>query len=154
MNTAPETPYGPLVTAMVTPFTPDGAVDYARTEHVTTGGGGMGYPPGAVGDTHPGAAAYGQGPAGYSAGTASTMHSRPQRRRPGRMALIGGTAAVLLAAAGSIYAVKVLDGPHRPSKPTLTATLTVPGGQTIDTVWMSRDGRFLAASGPGALIYV
>lgn len=35
MNTAPETPYGPMVTAMVTPFTADGAVDYGRTEELT-----------------------------------------------------------------------------------------------------------------------
>ncbi len=36
MNTSPEPPFGPLVTAMVTPFGPDGAVDYERAEHLTT----------------------------------------------------------------------------------------------------------------------
>jgi 4-hydroxy-tetrahydrodipicolinate synthase len=29
-----ESPFGPLITAMVTPFTPDGAVDYARAEEL------------------------------------------------------------------------------------------------------------------------
>jgi 4-hydroxy-tetrahydrodipicolinate synthase len=31
----PSAPYGPLVTAMVTPFTSDGKVDYARAEALT-----------------------------------------------------------------------------------------------------------------------
>jgi len=35
MNIFPQTPFGPLVTAMVTPFKPDGAIDFARVEQLT-----------------------------------------------------------------------------------------------------------------------
>jgi 4-hydroxy-tetrahydrodipicolinate synthase len=35
MSLQPESRFGSLVTAMVTPFTPEGAVDYARTEELT-----------------------------------------------------------------------------------------------------------------------
>jgi serine/threonine-protein kinase len=81
-----------------------------------------------------------------------------------RMALIGGTAVAVLAAAGVIYAVTQHGGSpgasltnapgSRPSKPTLTATLTVPNDGTVDTAWVSKDGRLVAASGQGSTIYV
>lgn len=35
MSLQPSSPFGPLITAMVTPFTRDGAVDYARAEELT-----------------------------------------------------------------------------------------------------------------------
>jgi serine/threonine-protein kinase len=106
------------------------------------------------------------------AGTGRPPKSAPAGRRPSprrqrrHMALIGGAAAVVLAAAGVIYAVGQSGGSHgaslasspssveRPSKPTLTAMLTVPGDNTVDTAWTSPDGQFIAASGQGRSIYV
>ena len=90
---------------------------------------------------------------------------RPRGRNL-RLALIGGTAAVVLGAAGIIFAVSQHGGStgaaspgslfsaKRPLKPTLAATLTVPGGGTVDTVWVSPDGKLIAASGQGSTIYV
>jgi hypothetical protein len=83
------------------------------------------------------------------------------------MAIIGGAAALVIVAAGVIYAVgspigsqsvglaglSGVSGP-RPSEPTLAATLTVPGDGTIDTTWVSQDGTMVAASGQGSEIYV
>ena len=60
-----------------------------------------------------------------------------------RTTLIGGTLAVL-AAAGAVYAVTA-PGPG-PAEATLAATLTVPGGGTVDTVWISPDGKDIAAA--------
>jgi serine/threonine protein kinase/WD40 repeat protein len=79
-----------------------------------------------------------------------------------RTAVIAGAAAVVLVAAGVIYVATQHGGPaqtvssvsKRPSKPTLTATLTVPGGGTVDTAWVSPDGKFVAASGQESTIYV
>jgi hypothetical protein len=42
----------------------------------------------------------------------------------------------------------------RPSKPTLAATLTVPGDGTVNTAWVSADGKLIAASGQESVIYV
>jgi serine/threonine protein kinase len=89
-----------------------------------------------------------------------------RRRQPRgqnfQRALIGGAAAVVIGAGAVIY----ITGQHggttdaasasseRPSKPTVEATLTVPGGGTVDTAWMSADGKLIAASGQGSTIYV
>ncbi|HEY6492794.1 MAG TPA: serine/threonine-protein kinase [Trebonia sp.] len=89
----------------------------------------------------------------------------PWHGRNFRRALIGGAAVVIIAAAGVLYAVSQHGSPgtdspgslsssRRPSEPTLAETLTVPGGGTVDTVWMSQDGRFVAASGQGSTLYV
>jgi serine/threonine protein kinase len=81
------------------------------------------------------------------------------RGRKFQLALVGGAAAVVLAAAGVIY-VATQHGDStgaaakRPSKPTLAATLTVPGDGTVDTAWISADGKFIAASGEKSVIYV
>jgi serine/threonine protein kinase len=79
-----------------------------------------------------------------------------------QLTLIGGAAAVVIGAASLIYVTMQHSGAapvstssvKRPSKPTLAATLTVPGGGTVDTAWLSEDGKFVAASGQGSVIYV
>jgi len=110
--------------------------------------------------------AAGNGGTGRPARPAAEGRRPAPRGRRRHMALIGGAAAVVLAAAGVIYAVNQSDGSHgaslagspssveRPSKPTLAATLTVPGDNTVDTAWTSPDGQFIAASGQGRSIYV
>jgi serine/threonine protein kinase len=75
--------------------------------------------------------------------------SRPRRRRTIRTALLGGTVAVL-AAVGIVYAVQS-GGSPRPSKPTLVATFTVPGGGTVDWAQFSQDGKLLAAVSPSKI---
>jgi len=105
------------------------------------------------------------GGAGYGRGPVTGGRGRRRDSRNRRMAIIGGTAAVILAAAGVLYVASKPSGSQgavsassatttRPSKPTLTATLTVPGGGTIDTTWVSPDGKLIAASGQGSTIYV
>ncbi len=80
-----------------------------------------------------------------------------------QMALIGGAAAVVIGAAGLIYVATQQGGAvsaslsssaTRPSKPTLAATLTVPGDGTVNTAWVSADGKLIAASGQESVIYV
>jgi hypothetical protein len=87
-------------------------------------------------------------------------------RSPGRnfqTAVIGGAAAVVIGAACLIYvatqqggtaSVNSSSSAKRPSKPTLAATLTVPGDGTVNTVWTSADGELIAASGQESVIYV
>jgi serine/threonine protein kinase len=85
--------------------------------------------------------------------SATLAPSRRQRptwvpRRRSRTVMLAGAAALVLAAAGIIYAV-VSPGaspPGRPAKPTLAATLTVPDGGTVESVWFSPDGTLMAAS--------
>jgi len=75
--------------------------------------------------------------------------------------LIGAALALVLAAAGTVYALSSpgtsaaspgagAGGVGYSSAATLaaklTATLTVPGGGTVDTVWISPDGKFIAAA--------
>jgi serine/threonine protein kinase/WD40 repeat protein len=96
----------------------------------------------------------GGGGGGGSAGQAQEPETggqgRPPRHRHRRTAFIGGTAALALAAAGIIYAVTLPSGsspaPKRPSKPTLAATLTVPGGDAVDYSWFSQDGKLMGAA--------
>jgi len=79
---------------------------------------------------------------------AATAGSGGQPRRPHRRtALIGGTVALALAVAGIVYAVQLPGSSLRqPSKPTLAATLTVPGGATAGYANFSPDGRLIAAA--------
>jgi serine/threonine-protein kinase len=87
---------------------------------------------------------------------ATTPRPRWTRRRS-RMALAGAAAALILAAGGVIYAVVSpgTSSPGRPAKPTLAATLTVPDGGTVESVWFSPDGKLMAASPVvGAKIYI
>jgi len=90
---------------------------------------------------------------------------RGLQNRSFQLALIGGAAAVVIGAAGAVYAASLhassagaasiaSSAAQRPSKPTLAATLTVPGGGTVDTVWISPDGKRIAASGKGSKIYI
>jgi serine/threonine-protein kinase len=107
----------------------------------------------------------GDGGAGRAQRPAAGQRGRLQSKRF-QMALIAGTAAVLVAAAGVIYAATQPGSSHgtslagssasikRPSKPTLAATLTVPGDNTVDTAWISPDGTLIAATGQGRSIYV
>jgi serine/threonine-protein kinase len=103
----------------------------------------------------------GGGPTQPPAGGGSSDPSRPRRRT----ALIAGAAVLVLAAAagtgyalqsgGSAPPVPVVPPvksttPAAPVKPALAATLTVPGGGTIDTMWLSPDGKRLAAAGAGS----
>ena len=79
-----------------------------------------------------------------------------------QLALIGGAAALVIGAGAIIYVASQHGGStgavsaslKRPSKPTVAATLTVPGNGTIDTAWTSADGKLIAASGQGSTIYV
>jgi serine/threonine-protein kinase len=81
--------------------------------------------------------------------------------------VIGGAAALVIVAAGAIYALSAPGGSQpvglaglagvsgpRPAAPTLAATLTVPGSATVDTTWVSQDGTLVAASGQGSAVYV
>lgn len=90
---------------------------------------------------------------------------RRLQRRNFQTALIGGAAAVVIGAAGAVYAAGLhgssagavsvgSSAAQRPGKPALAATLTVPGGGTVDTVWISPDGKRIAASGKGSKIYI
>jgi hypothetical protein len=65
----------------------------------------------------------------------------PPRRRT---IVLGGTLAAILVAAGTVYAVAA-PSPGAGGA-TLGATLTVPGGGTVDTVWISPDGKRIAAA--------
>lgn len=82
-------------------------------------------------------------------------------RRNVRMALIGGAAAIVFTVGGIAYALNLSGGTAssppqsaRPSTTELAETLTVPDGGTVDTAWISQDGKFVAASGEGPTIYV
>jgi hypothetical protein len=88
----------------------------------------------------------GKGDAGR---TPPTAHDRwnlvawPPRRRT---IVVGGTLAALLVAAGTVYAVAAPGSGAGAAAATLGATLTVPGGGTVDTVWISPDGKRIAAA--------
>jgi serine/threonine protein kinase/WD40 repeat protein len=118
---------------------------YANTESGTKRNAGRPQPP----------AAGGQLP---SAGGRSGQ----SRGRNFQLALISGAAALVLGAGAIIYVAgqhggstgAVSASSQRPDKPTLAATLTVPGDGTVDTAWMSPDGNLIAASGQGSTIYV
>ncbi len=100
-------------------------------------------------------------------GQRKRRRDRMAARRGTRAAFIGGTAALILAGAGTLYAVGVHSGSHtaasltspsapkRPSKPVLAATLTAPGGGAVSEAWFSQDGKLLAgAAGDDPEIYV
>jgi serine/threonine protein kinase len=95
--------------------------------------------------------------------TSAASRPRQPRGRNLQLAIIGGAAALVLGAAAVIYVVSQpggstspgsLSSAKRPSKPTQTATFTVPGDGTVDTAWLSPDGSFIAATGQGSTIYV
>ena len=109
-----------------------------------------------------------QRPAPYPGGAGgATPPQRPRQRvlsfPPNRRtALAAGALAALLAVGGTLYAIEATGTGHGPSSgpgsgpgsgshaagPTanLAATLTVPGGGTVDTVWISPDGKRIAAA--------
>ena len=122
-----------------------------------------------------GATTHATGNAGSTQGPGDGGGRRqPGRRRGGmaglgrtRAAVIGGTAALILAAAGTVYAVGLPGGsripsslsspsaPKPPGEPVLTATLTVPGDGAVSEAWFSQDGKLLAgAAGDDPEIYV
>jgi hypothetical protein len=71
------------------------------------------------------------------------MLSWPPRRWP---VLLGGALAVALAAAAGVYFVAA-PGPGKAPPAAIPAeTLTVPGNNTVDTVWISPDGKRIAAA--------
>jgi serine/threonine-protein kinase len=101
--------------------------------------------------------------AGPGPGPGSWADGKRRSNRRLRLALVGG-AALILAAAGAFYAVKLPGAQHsrlavsassqRPTKTSLATTITVPGDNTVDTTWLSPDGTLLAASGQGRTVYV
>lgn len=105
--------------------------------------------------------------AGHASGrTHVPAPARRRGRRGGkfRLALAGGAAVLVTGAAGLTYAVSQHGASaslsassataRRPDRPVLAATLTVPGGGTVDTTWISPDGKLIAASGQGSSVYV
>ena len=67
----------------------------------------------------------------------------PPRRRT---IVAGGALAALLVAAGTVYAVAAPGSGGNATTATLGATLTVPGDGTVDTVWITPDGKRIAAA--------
>jgi len=88
----------------------------------------------------------GKGDAGRTPPTAPSrwnLAAWPPRRRT---IVAGGTLAALLVAAGTVYAVAAPGSGANGTAATLGATLTVPGDGTVDTVWISPDGKRIAAA--------